>query len=562
MPAPASAQAATAPDFVVGPNKVYCHASADSLTGWINTVKEDGTTPFYLTGAPQSTTGVAMDPVANAAFTATLPLTPKLGTDIVLDGTINVQAYIGGGVASHGVANIGVKLSVAGATIASAAAKQHVVTGEPDASTTYDAISWTMTVSNVAIPAGAEVAWVVEGSGATGNNFYLACHTARGSSYIELPVKSAGGGGAAPPGPVTVSTTTGGTAYLLASGTTNAASAPCSSARYPMQELDVAPAAGKAYTARSFAGLGCTTNLDFTTTTGFAAVAPVVLTAIFGCDAPSPTAGTGGALVAMRFHFYHGTSSISGDINQPGANCVPGTPLTFTVTADLGGEVFAAGDILNVAVIPFYATTGAGEPAPSLYLAVGATGTRLSVPDLAVTTTTDVGGGVGSVFEDIVGSDVDIRKAATAATTQAFRFNWTTAFTSVNITTEANITAGSVEFSVADHDGNVLAGGLLTAPDYAFSLAPLAVPGNWTINITFDRFVGWFNLTIVEEVGTEGPVGPPTVADQDYGWPRLPGSGSGADSAEAAQPGKQASTLPFVYLLGLVLVTAMRRRRA
>jgi hypothetical protein len=195
-PIPAQAQAASAPAFVVGPNKIYAHATADSLTVWMNTLLEDGgAAPYYLTGAPASTTGIAMDPVANTAFTARIPLNPGLTQSLVLDGTVNVQAYIGGGAASAGVATIGTSLAVDGTVVGSAAAKNHIITGEPQAGTTYDPISWTFPVANVAVPAGATLEWIVSGTVLVGNNVYLAAHVARGSSYIEIPVASLAAGG-------------------------------------------------------------------------------------------------------------------------------------------------------------------------------------------------------------------------------------------------------------------------------------------------------------------------------------------------------------------------------
>jgi hypothetical protein len=84
-----------------------------------------------------------------------------------------------------------VSLAVNGATVASAAAKNHVMTPQAQAGTSYNAISWTMTADQIAVPAGATLEWVFSGTVYAANNVFLACYAARGSSYIELPVASA-----------------------------------------------------------------------------------------------------------------------------------------------------------------------------------------------------------------------------------------------------------------------------------------------------------------------------------------------------------------------------------
>ncbi len=179
------------PAFAAGANKVYCQAAADQLSVWMNTAEPTGTVPYYLTGEPEPNSG--MDPVADEPFTARIALTPALGQDLVLDGTINVQAYIGGGSFTVAQASIETSLVVAGTAVATAAAKDHTMQPSGEGAT-YTPISWTMTVANVAVPAGALVEWVISGTVQAGNNVFLACYEARGMSYIELPVKSASAG--------------------------------------------------------------------------------------------------------------------------------------------------------------------------------------------------------------------------------------------------------------------------------------------------------------------------------------------------------------------------------
>lgn len=197
LPAAVQAQAASAPPFVTGPNKSYCHVIDASNTVWMNTLEADGDeAPYEIFGAPATTVPVAnlgVDPVTQTAFETRIPLAPALTQSLVLEGTINVQAYIGGGSATAGTASIAAKLFVDGAQVAAAAAKSHTMTPAAQAGMTYNPITWTMAVAGVTVPAGATVEWVLSGT-ASGNNVFLACHAARGRSYIELPVASAAGG--------------------------------------------------------------------------------------------------------------------------------------------------------------------------------------------------------------------------------------------------------------------------------------------------------------------------------------------------------------------------------
>ena len=190
----AAAQATEVPAFAPGAFKVFAHASADSMSVWMSTLEDDGTTPYYLTGAPTVPAVVAtpaLDPAVDEDFEARIALTPVLSQDLVLDGTINVQAYIGGGSATAGSASIATSLAIDGEVVASADAKDHTMQPH-QAGSTYESITWTMSVSELAVPRDSVVEWIISGTVTAGNNVYLAAHEARGRSYIELPVVSTG----------------------------------------------------------------------------------------------------------------------------------------------------------------------------------------------------------------------------------------------------------------------------------------------------------------------------------------------------------------------------------
>lgn len=194
---PVQAQSvATPPDFVVGPNKSYCHVTDATNTIWMNTLEDDGDgVPYEIYGEPAFTDpalGAGQDPVVDEDFETRIPLSPALAQDLVLEGTVTVQAYIGGGTYTVGRGSIGTSLVAGGAVLGEAAAKTHQM-APSQAGATYTAISWTFDVSSTTVPAGTLLEWVISGS-ASGNNVFLACHEARGRSYIELPIVSAAGG--------------------------------------------------------------------------------------------------------------------------------------------------------------------------------------------------------------------------------------------------------------------------------------------------------------------------------------------------------------------------------
>jgi MYXO-CTERM domain-containing protein len=230
---PVQAQAASAPDFAVGDAVVYCHASEDSLSVWMNTLVDDGGgTPYYLFGASTATVpvvGAGVDPVVSQAFEARIPLTPTLAQDIVVAGTVSVQAYIGGGTFTAGRGSIATALAVDGTDIGSADAKTHDMTPSL-AGQTYSPISWTFEVPEITVTAGSVVEWVLRGTVTAGNNIFMACHEARGRSAIMIPITALPVGGDAPEAPTDDNSTTNGTTAPATTSTSGTSSSSSSSA--------------------------------------------------------------------------------------------------------------------------------------------------------------------------------------------------------------------------------------------------------------------------------------------------------------------------------------------
>lgn len=203
VPAADAQSTASPPPFAAGANKSYCHVVDATNTIWMNTLEVDGEeVPYELFGEPAATdpvVGVGIDPVVDEAFEVRIPLSPALAQTLVLKGTVSATAYIGSGAYGGGSASIGIALVAGGAELGSAAEKDHRMAPKngnaPQLGTTYEPISWTFDLAEATVPAGTTLEWVISGS-ATGNNVFLACHAARGRSFIEIPVVSATGGSA------------------------------------------------------------------------------------------------------------------------------------------------------------------------------------------------------------------------------------------------------------------------------------------------------------------------------------------------------------------------------
>ncbi len=198
MSATAAAQEPVPPALSVRETTLNAFASEDSLSVWMSPSSDDGVGPYYMFGEGTAVPQVGnMDPQADAAFETVIPLVPGLENDIVLAGTISVQAYIGGGAYTVGRASIGTSLLVNGEAVASADEIVHNMIPSiwvmgAGTQSTYSAIDWTMDIEETLIPAGSTLEWVLSGEVVLGNNIYLAAHEARGRSHIVLPIKAVG----------------------------------------------------------------------------------------------------------------------------------------------------------------------------------------------------------------------------------------------------------------------------------------------------------------------------------------------------------------------------------
>lgn len=335
-----------------------------------------------------------------------------------------------------------------------------------------------------------------------------------------------------------------GTLYVVAEPVVVGATVPCDSALYTMAEE--APPAGKAYTARSFGGAACTTSLDFAVPRDFVASSPITIRAILGCDQPAGSAGVSGATTSVRFQVFHDGSQVGANINLVGSNtCGPGGLLTYQASADLGGEEFAAGDVLRINMIPFYTTGGAGDPNRNLHFVTGgADPSVVIVPDL---------GGVPAaaqvLYQNVTGPELRAGRNETANLTQLEVYNWTAA-DPAELTYEANVTSGQILLRVADMQNETILN--LTIAETGNATLPAGGPGNLTLWVQYENFTGSF---VVQMTAAPPPPLPP--ASNTTTTSEVEATGGFPLRRDEETPG--VTLVPLLAVVALA-ATAVRRR--
>lgn len=201
---PADAQgAADAPAFVVGPNKAYCHPSADGNSIWMNGLLDDGDgTTYNVFGDPafvDPALGIGFDPVQDADFEIRIPLSPASADGFVVLGSVSAQAFLGSGAYGGGEGTVGTSLAVDGTVIGSAEPVDHMMLphnsndqGAAGGTGPYEEITWTFDIPETPVPAGSLLEWVISGHIDFGNNIFLSCFENRGRSNIDIPVTALG----------------------------------------------------------------------------------------------------------------------------------------------------------------------------------------------------------------------------------------------------------------------------------------------------------------------------------------------------------------------------------
>ncbi len=207
----AQGQSPDAPAPSPSETTLYAHAPATQDIGWMNTLPDDGEpdTPLFLFPDDNIDAAGAASaaPVTVAGYQIELPLTPGLTEGLKLDpdGTIEINAHVGGGIFTAGYVSVGTRI-MSGDT--------EVAIGSPSTKPVYPAqangelyIQWTWSLEVLVdeLPADQPLTWVLEGSAIVGNNLYLSTYESRGRSYVTLPITGvlggggggAGGGGAA-----------------------------------------------------------------------------------------------------------------------------------------------------------------------------------------------------------------------------------------------------------------------------------------------------------------------------------------------------------------------------
>lgn len=351
-----------------------------------------------------------------------------------------------------------------------------------------------------------------------------------------------------------------GTLYIDHASPTIGATVPCDSATYKMASAPLA-AGGKAYTARSFGGAACTTNLDYEVPAAFVATAPITIRAVMACDVPAASAGVSGATTSVRFIVFHGTKNLSGNVNLVGSNQCGSTPLVYQATVDLKGEEFAAGDLLQVQLLAFYTTGGAGDPNKSMHLRTGG-------DDPSVVIVPDLGGAGGDevpvLYQNVTTPELRVGRNQTAGLNQTEVYNWTAASAPRLAYRAINVTGGNVTV-------RVLAGGTelanLTVSESGNATRDFTQAGNLTVQVIYANFTGDFVLTLGPKPAGSGAspsgsrsatTGPTGSASSSSNGPDGNGT-SPTDDEDQDTPG-----LPLVGVLTALaaVAVALRRRRA
>ncbi len=196
LPVPGAAQDATAPHPSADERTLYAHSNVEGVA-WMNTLVEDATGPETSSAFGANPTIPAYGespagPYMSEDFSFAFPLAPGLTSGLMLDpaGSVEVTTYLGGGAYTLGMVDVSTRLMAGETVIAEGASVSHRMTPKPPTTVgcqVYDTAAWSMEVLEPTIPAGAELVWIIEGSGSW-NNIFVSTSECRGRSNIVLPI--------------------------------------------------------------------------------------------------------------------------------------------------------------------------------------------------------------------------------------------------------------------------------------------------------------------------------------------------------------------------------------
>ena len=169
-----------------------------------------------------------------------------------------------------------------------------------------------------------------------------------------------------------------------------------------------------------------------------------------------------------------------------------------------------------------------------------------------------VGGGASStpelVFHNETGDSVSATLEFEESTNETHQYNWTSTLTDAAFSYDAELTTGSVKFTVIDaSDSNVVEGDLLASGNSSADIKD-ATPGNWSVRVELIAFQGTFDF----ELG-------PAEAAPSGSSSATNGTAASTNGASAANATDESTPSPGILLVSgavaLGLAFAARRRR-
>ncbi|MGB0651622.1 MAG: hypothetical protein ACPGQL_00335 [Thermoplasmatota archaeon] len=345
---------------------------------------------------------------------------------------------------------------------------------------------------------------------------------------------------------------------------------------YSMREV-AAPDAGAVDLGGSTAALGCTTSWTYSPSSEVTLTGDGTFFGYFACDLPMIWSTP--ATLAFRVIFLLNGEELNrvetGPVNPTCSGSDDVSEVSGTV--GIGGKTLSPSDELRVDIILWHTQIdGLGN---ALMLVGGDFASRIEAPGLPGAVELDLPADTGaSVFyNQEEESVIAVAESFGEASSDTYVYNWTTAHDSFNATTITQVVNGSAQLSIIDGAGTTLLEALYTADFNSTESFEGVTPGNWTILVEYDDFVGNFALTVApnapppaddttdeddgsgdgDETGDgEGHGDGEDHSDHDHGDG---GEDAGTDSADGE--GSDAPGFGILGLLALLGAAFVARRR-
>ncbi|MBI2077874.1 MAG: hypothetical protein HYT80_05820 [Euryarchaeota archaeon] len=326
---------------------------------------------------------------------------------------------------------------------------------------------------------------------------------------------------------------------------------------------DVAPseaAVKKAYLAYGVVGTGATTRFSYTVAEPLTVTGPIRAEIWVSCDVAAVYGhgNTAGAeLDSSRFWLFKGTTQIGLDERQDAATTCTGPTSIRQIdfeTPPVEAE-FKKGDVIHLDFL-FFISNPPESAAKNVHFLLGSTVHMARVTAMGLP-----GGGAATpkavpqlVEEALEGTNATIDHSFENATSDTYRFNWTTETTDFDVLATAKATNGTVHVTAKDGSGNETLNFTLpdaTTGDNFTSTMVNTTAGTWVIELAYTDFQGTLDFSLT-------PYVPPAVGGN------ATGDGNATENATAASAPDEGG-LPGLEIVGaataIAVAVAVRRRR-